>query len=313
MSMPARALRLSAMTLVAASTAALPAALMSCGAMPDPVAAGMSGDSVSTYVAQLQRQRAVVDAENARLRRLLNGVDSAMRSGADSGVRVVQVGNCGDDVDCSIDREMQLRVQVRDVLQRLRSTQQQLRVVTRSVSGAQDDSATAARTRQLQAATDSLAALAQRKVLELEQVRTRVDELTADSTASVALIAQLEARITAMTNADDSVYVIAAPKDQLLKLGAVQERGGTLITFGFGKALVPMAVPPSKAWRALSKADSVVIALPRADRWYEVISAHPLALVKADRERGNLRQGTLRILSPAAFWQVSRFLILQER
>lgn len=307
MSSPTRALRAGSVALAALQIASL----LSCGAMPDPQAVGAPGDSVRTYLAQVQQQKAVTDQENARLRRLLGDVDSAMQVGQD--VRVVQGATCGDDVDCNVDQEVQVRLQVRDVLQRLRAAQQQLRVATRTALGVQDDSATAARTRQLQAATDSLAALAQRKVLELEQIRARVDELTADSSASVTLIAQLEARITAMAASDDSVYVLAGPKDQLLKVGAVQERGGTLLTFGFGKTLVPVAVPPSKAWRALSRTDSVVIALPRADRWYAVLSAHPLALLKADRERGNLRQGTLRILTPAAFWQVSRFLVLQER
>ena len=118
-----------------------------------------------------------------------------------------------------------------------------------------------------------------------------------------------------MAAAADSVFVIAAPKADLMKAGAVQARGGLFITFGFGKALVPIGVPPSpaKPWRVLSKRDSTVLVLPRADRWYEVLSAHPVALLKADREKDNLKQGTLRIASPAEFWRASRYLVLQER
>jgi hypothetical protein len=215
---------------------------------------------------------------------------------------VVPRAVCVDDSECS-NTSLNLTSEIRAVVDRLAMTQARLREVETEGTALRMDSSRV-REALLQA---SIAAL-QTSNDTLHQSASR----DADSIQSLnAWIALLQRQQDSTRMSHDSVFVIAARREDLLRLGAVVQRGGVA---GLGSILVPEANPPlDSSWsRILASRDST-FKLPRGDRWYRVVSTHPLSLLRADRVDGALLGGTLRIYDARTFWSASRFLILEEK
>jgi len=254
-----------------------------------------------------QRDRAVTDVRE--LAKLVAQIDSEVARAQDISPIIPTEVACEDDVECAQSQFRQLRTQVRMLVDRLALTQTRFRAAARANEATTaEDSLLRAQTSQLQALVNRLADAAGRQVLMLDSLRTRVDRMEQDSSVQFAL----RARLDSVTAGDDSVFLMAAPKTQLLMAGAVQERGGTLLTLGLGKTLVPVGDPPPRGWQVLSKKRDTVLMLPHPGKWYSVVSPHPVSLLRAERSDKDLRSGTVRIITPSVFWSSSRYLILQE-
>lgn len=307
-----RAAPLSRVMLVLASVMSV--ALVSCGPVSeDELATQLTLDSARALIKDLTAQRDAAMKSDSATASVLLGVDSALK-GASSGKVTIQQGSpCAGGAECASTREAALRTAVQNIVAQLKSTQTRLAAAQSSAAVAREDSVTRMQAAQLQAVVDTLVKTANARLAQLDSLRDELDQLAADTVDASVELDSLRQLLAAISATDDSVFWTAGTRDQLIKLGAVAERGGTFLTFGFGKTLVPLANPPLTGWHAIRKSRDSVLALPMADKWYSVVSAHPATLLGADRSKNDLVGGKVHIASPNDFWRTSRYLILEQR
>jgi hypothetical protein len=266
----------------------------------------------SAAVHAVTRQRDQADSLVRTLSLLVAQVDSEIALARTGGLIVQQP--CESGANCARPEYAQLRAQVRTLVGRLSDTEARLRAASSAQGAAtRHDSTSRAQTIQLRVSVDSLTRQRDRQLLALDSLRTQVKVILGKDSVTTKLVAVLEAKVDSAATADDSVFIIAASKAELLRMGVVELRGGSFFAFGRGKTLVPVANPTRKEWQPLSKKRDSMFVLPRADRWYAVVSAHPVALLRGDRSAGDQRGGTIHFGSPRQLWATSRYLILEEQ
>jgi len=305
--------RLLAVT-VAVTLASLPALVASCGPVSD---AGMANqkvlDSVSAQVQQLAHERDSALQVAAVANTLLRSLDSTLAQ-VNIGSTSVQMGSaCADQGECASQREIALRDAVQKIVGQLKETQKRLAAARTSAALAREDSTIKAQAAQLQAVVDALTQTAALRLAQLDSLHAELASLETEYEDDSTRADSLTKVLASLRASDDSVFLLAKPRDQLITLGAAELKGGTFLTFGFGKTLVPVANPSLSGWTVKSRLRDTVIALPKVDKWYALVSAHPLALITADKTKGTLVGGKLHITSPQQFWGTSRYLIFEEK
>lgn len=267
-------------------------------------------DSGRAVLAELVQQKAQAEAIARSLSQVVAQIDSEVQSAPAPVTGADQVVTCESDLACSQAQFARLRSQVSFIISQLTRLQARQRSATfAQIGSAGDDSLMRAQLTQLQSTVANFTNVAAQQVAVLDSLRTQVQRLQADSTR----LASTKFALDSILAANDSAYFIAAPQAALLKAGAAQQRGGTIFAFGRGKALVPTANPKLADWHPLLKSKTLQIALPRADRWYSIVSPHLYSLVKAEHMKGDqLRGASLIITNPKLFWASSRYLVLQE-
>jgi len=243
---------------------------------------------------------AEIDREVARVR--LNVSDVKTDAGCEGAAACTRAQ--GERVR---DRVKLLVTRVRRAEARMRQASSRLASLTR------EDSLQRSQIDDLQATIASLQQITERQQQELARANAELARLAGENATLASANASLRRAQDSVAAVADSVFFIAAPKETLLRLGVVEERGGSRLAFGRGKTLVPVAQPPRSAFRALSRARDTVIALPNGKRWYALVSAHPRALLHGATTRENLIAHQLEIRSPGEFWASGRYLILEEK
>jgi len=145
---------------------------------------------------------------------------------------------------------------------------------------------------------------------EIKALRTQNATLTAEK-------ATLTDTVKAMDVRENKVFYIVANRRTLLADGLVTEEGGSrgLLIVKLGKTLVPARTLDESRFTAGDRRQTLTIALPRADRPYRIVSRHDVGLIEvAKKEKdGSFRGESIKILDPAKFWAVSRYLIISEK
>jgi len=149
---------------------------------------------------------------------------------------------------------------------------------------------------------------------QIASLIARVDTLERANAALVAERGVLTDSVTRLVARADSVYVVAASRQELLRLGvAVEEGGAKLPLFGrVSTALVPAQVQRPAAFLVLDRRRDRVITLPNTGRAYRIISAHDPALLDPAQPGDPVVKGAVRIADPERFWAQSRYLVLVE-
>lgn len=202
---------------------------------------------------------------------------------------------------------------------------------------------------------DRLKQLRQRLAARQSQVRALLDTLTAmraDSSAAVALLADLSTRleardreiagvqaqlqqlraenaqlatdkavltdtVKAMDTRENRVFYVVGTRRQLLADGVVAEEGGSrgLLIVKLGKSLVPARSLDEAKFTRADRREVLTIPLPRADRPYRIVSRHDVGLITVEKleKDGSFRGASIRITDPAKFWAPSRYLIIAEK
>jgi hypothetical protein len=238
-----------------------------------------------------------VDAELRQVRGLTSRV--TVTSADESGR--AQAANAQKDI---LDRLAQLR-------QRLAARQTQVRLLLDTLRIMRVDSTAAATL-----LSDLNARLATRE-REIAAVQQEVRLLRTENAQLVTEKTVLSDTVRAMDVRENQVYYVIGPRRQLLSDQLVTEEGGSrgLLIVKLGKTLVPARALDQTKFTAVDRREVLTIPLPNADRAYQIVSRHDVALVEVARKErdGSFRGDALRITDPAAFWAPSRYLIIAEK
>jgi hypothetical protein len=112
-----------------------------------------------------------------------------------------------------------------------------------------------------------------------------------------------------LTAEQNTVYWVAGAKDDLIRRGIVEQRGGML---GIGKTPVLARTLDASEFTAIDRTLMTELTLPDPSKSYRMISTNDLQGLDGVPAGGNFK-GTLRITNPEIFWRASRFLVLIER
>lgn len=146
---------------------------------------------------------------------------------------------------------------------------------------------------------------------QIATLQVEVDTARAENTRLASYSMALSDTVSELTSLKNTAYVVSGTKQELLDRGVVVNEGSKFLFFG-GKKLLPARDLPADAFTAIDLTRDTVIALPRADKNYKIVSRHDTAFVDASVEDGDKFRGEIHILRPGQFWAASKYLILVE-
>lgn len=121
--------------------------------------------------------------------------------------------------------------------------------------------------------------------------------------------ATLSADKLALTAEQNTVYWVAGEKNDLIRRGIVEQRGGML---GIGKTQVLARTLDASEFTAIDRTETTELTLPDPSKTYRLISSNDIAGLTSAPSKGRFN-GTLSIASPEIFWRTSKFLVLIEQ
>jgi len=196
---------------------------------------------------------------------------------------------------------------VKDVLSHLDSVEQRL---TRFEGKARATDSIRAQLVSLQKTIASLRAAA------LDQ-QTQIENLSRELASVRTERDSLADKVVGMQDVENTVFIIAKPLAELVKLGVVVEEGGRKGFLGLGgkkgTTLVPGRNLHEADFTSIDKTADEVLPLPRADRRYKIVSRHDGKLLSPPAAPDGTISSPVKVADPEHFWSTSRFLILVER
>lgn len=145
----------------------------------------------------------------------------------------------------------------------------------------------------------------------LEQVGALTSENMALRETNTQLEVQrvaLSEQTTMLTTEQNTVYWVAGKKDDLLKRGIIEQRGGML---GIGKTQVLARTLETGEFTSIDRLSVLEITLPNPAKSYRIITTNDMTGLDAPPSDGKFK-GSIRISSPEVFWRASKFLVLME-
>ncbi|HET8770579.1 MAG TPA: hypothetical protein VFM71_06330 [Gemmatimonadaceae bacterium] len=114
----------------------------------------------------------------------------------------------------------------------------------------------------------------------------------------------------ALSAEQNTVYWVAGEKDDLIRRGIVEQRGGML---GIGKTQVLARTLDASEFTAIDRRETTEIELPDPSKTYRLISSNDLSGLDSTSARNGRFKGTIHIAEPSVFWRTSKFLVLIEQ
>lgn len=150
---------------------------------------------------------------------------------------------------------------------------------------------------------------------EVVALLDQVSVLTSENMALRETNTQLETQRAALseqaamlTTENNTVYWVAGKKDDLLKRGIIEQRGGML---GIGKTQVLARTLETGEFTPMDRTQALEITLPNAAKSYRIITTNDMAGLDTPPSDGKFK-GSIKITAPEIFWRPSRFLVLME-
>jgi hypothetical protein len=150
---------------------------------------------------------------------------------------------------------------------------------------------------------------------EIVALLDQVGALTSENMALRETNTQLEVQRAALseqtamlTTEQNTVYWVAGKKDDLLKRGIIEQRGGML---GIGKTQVLARTLETGEFTSINRLSVLEITLPNPAKSYRIITSNDLTGLDAAPADGKFK-GSIKISSPEVFWRASKFLVLME-
>jgi len=210
-----------------------------------------------------------------------------------------------------------LAERVKGLTERLRESEERLAQSRRRVGQLTASNATA--TAQM-AAFDStikqFQVIIDNQKAEIVALLDQVSILTSENMALRESNTQLETQRVALseqtamlTTENNTVYWVAGKKDDLLKRGIIEQRGGML---GIGKTQVVARTLDATAFTAIDRNVVRELALPEPGKSYRMVSANDVAGLEDAPSDGRFK-GMVKIALPETFWRTSKFLVLIEQ
>jgi hypothetical protein len=145
----------------------------------------------------------------------------------------------------------------------------------------------------------------------LDQVSTLTSEnmtlRDSNSQLEVQRVALTE-QAASLTTEQNTVYWVAGKKDDLLRRGIIEQRGGML---GIGKTQVLARTLETGEFTPMNRTEVLEITLPNPSRAYKIITTNDMAGLDSPPSDGKFK-GSIKITAPEVFWRSSKFLVLME-
>jgi hypothetical protein len=214
-------------------------------------------------------------------------------------------------------RRAALAERVKGLTERLRESEERLAQSRRRVAQLTGDNATMqAQLAKFDSTIKSFEVLIANQKAEIVSLLDQVAVLTSENmalreanTALEVQRASLTAEKAALTTEQNTVYWVAGKKDDLLRRGIIEQRGGML---GIGKTQVVARTLDPTAFTAIDRTAVTELALPDPGKSYRIVSTNDVAGLDAPPADGRFK-GTLKISDPETFWRTSKFLVLIEQ
>lgn len=143
------------------------------------------------------------------------------------------------------------------------------------------------------------------QVTSLTAQNVQLREANVQLATEAAVLASDKDALLAETN---TVYWVAGRRDDLLRRGIIEQRGGML---GIGRTSVLARTLDAEEFTSMDRSTMTEIALPDAEKSYRIISPNDMSGLAEMPADGRFK-GAVRIGSPETFWRPSRFLVLVE-
>lgn len=214
-------------------------------------------------------------------------------------------------------RRAALAERIKGLTDRLRESEERLAQSRRRVASLTSDNATMqAQLTAFDSTVRSFQSLIDNQKAEIVALLDQVSMLTSENMALREANTQLEtqrmaltAEAAALTVEQNTVYWVAGKKDDLLKRGIIEQRGGML---GIGKTQVVARTLDATAFTAIDRNVVRELALPEPGKSYRMVSANDVAGLEDAPSDGKFK-GMVKIALPETFWRTSKFLVLIEQ
>lgn len=233
-----------------------------------------------------------------------------------SGQPVVKAGGEMEQMS-PMEARKALAERVKGLTARLKDSEDRLAASRRRVSQLTgNNTALQAQVAQYDSTIKSFQALIDNQKSEIVSLLDQVAVLTSENMSLRDANAQLEtqraelnANFTSLTSESNTVYWVAGKKDDLLKRGIIEQRGGML---GIGKTQVLARTLDASEFTAIDRTAVLELALPDAAKSYKMVSTNDVAGLDSPPADGKFK-GVVKIASPETFWRTSKFLVLIEQ
>lgn len=271
--------------------------------------------------AEYDRQVAQAAALSAEKDSLLNEVVSTSQFIADVNTEIDKVrtgqpvaSNTGEmEMLSPTQARVQLMTRVTELTARVKSAEDRLGQSRRRVAAL--TAGNAELTQRFDSTIAAFQTLVDNQKSEIVALLDQVSALTAQNAqlrdANVQLAserASLAADNESLLAEQNTVYWVAGRKDDLLRRGIIEQRGGML---GIGRTSVLARTLDAGEFTAIDRNETIELALPNPAKSYRIISPNDMTGLDAAPADGRFK-GILRISSPTTFWRPSRFLVLVE-
>lgn len=228
----------------------------------------------------------------------------------------VQAGGAEMEQMSPTEQRQALAERVKGLTDRLRESEERLAQSRRRVSGLTANNATmTAQMASFDSTIKQFQVIIDNQKAEIVALLDQVSVLTSENLAlresNTVLETQrqaLTAQTAELTTEQNTVYWVAGKKDDLLKRGIIEQRGGML---GIGRTSVLARTLDAGEFTAVDRTLLSTITLPNPGKSYRIITTNDIAGLEAPPSDGKFK-GALKITSPEIFWRPSKFLVLVE-
>ncbi len=294
--------------------AALPRAVVLPIALALAAAAAACGPSEKT-----KKQIADLQAAAAQKDSLMSEVAADTRMMSEIAAEIARVQTTkppapgSEHVPVAVTRDSIL-VQIRGLTERLDSAEARLADTQDRLSSARGQTSTLRRTiadlqKTVANQKETIASLTE-QVSSLQEQNTQLVSRNTDLTTQNA---ELSDTVSAISTRANTAYYVVGTKDDLLRRGLVEEKGGSRVLFIFGKrgqVLVPAADADPAYFTPIDIRQAMEIPLPDPEARYRIVSPQDVTALETPPDADGHVKGVLRIADPARFWAASHYLIL---
>lgn len=272
---------------------------------------------LNTALAESQRLSAEKDSllnEVLANAEMVSAVNTELGKVKDLGANPVTAGEAGVTAN---DQRTVVLGKIRDAITRLQQSEESLeKAKQRLAAMSKKDARLVAQVDRYQKTIEEMQANIERQQAEytaiIDSQKTQIVTLRTDLDTVSAQKGRIESERAALTDTMNTVYYVAGTSKELIDKGVAVKEGSKFLVFGGTRVLPARDLDPS-LFTVAHRLNDTVIALPRADRSYKIVSRQsPQYLSSTVAKDGKVSGGELHISAPEQFWGSSRYLILVQ-
>ena len=271
---------------------------------------------LNTALAESQRLSAEKDSllnEVLANAEMVSSINTELSKVKDLGANPVAAGEAGATTN---DQRTVVLGKIRDAITRLAQSEEALESAKqRLASSSGRNSRLVAQVERYQKTIEEMKANIERQQAEytaiIDSQNTQIVALRTDLDTVSAQRSRVETEKAALVDTMNTVYYVAGTQDELIKKGVAVKEGSKFLVFGGTKLLPARDLDPS-AFQVVHRLNDTVLALPRADKKYKIVTRQSPTHLSSPVQNGKLTGGEVRIAAPEQFWAGSRYLIIVQ-